>query len=266
MSAEYIPLTYGQVALAAALILISGAISLALGLGLERRLALAAVRTIVQLLAIGFVLRWIFAMNRWYLVLGLMTAMTLIAGLSAIGRAKRRYRWLWLDSVMSIGVSAWLMVIIALVVILRVPHWYEPQYAIPLLGMILGNTLNGIALGTDRLGEELSSHRDQVETLLALGATRWEAARGPIREAVRTGMVPTINMMMVVGLVSLPGMMTGQILAGTSPLQAVLYQIVILFLIAAGTSLGTLGQVLLAYHRLFTSDHQFVPSRLVKRG
>jgi putative ABC transport system permease protein len=266
MSAEYIPLTWGQVALAASLILISGAISLALGLGLERRLALAAVRTIVQLLAIGFVLRWIFAANRWYLVLGLMTAMTLIAGLSAIGRAKRRYRWLWLDSVMSTGVSAWLMVVIALVLILRVPNWYEPQYAIPLLGMILGNTLNGIALGTDRLGEELSSHRDQVETLLALGATRWEAARGPIREAVRTGMVPTINMMMVVGLVSLPGMMTGQILAGTSPLQAVLYQIVILFLIAAGTSLGTLGQVLLAYHRLFTPDHQFVPSRLVKQA
>jgi len=265
MSADYIPLTPGQVAIAASLILISGAISLGLGLGLERRLALAAVRTIVQLLAIGFVLRWIFAESRWYLVLGLMTAMTLIAGLSAIGRTTRRYRWMWLDSILSIGLSAWLMTVVALVLILRVPTWYEPQYAIPLLGMILGNTLNGISLGTDRLGEELSSHRDEVDTLLALGGTRWEAARGPIREAVRTGMVPTINTMMVVGLVSLPGMMTGQILAGTSPLQAVLYQIVIMFLIAAGTSLGTLGMVLLTYCRVFTPDHQFVPARLAKR-
>jgi len=265
MSADYIPLTPGQVALAAALILICGAVSLGLGLGLERRLALAAVRTIAQLLAIGFVLRWIFAESRWYLVLSMMTAMTLIAGLSAIGRTKRRYRWMWLDSILSIGLSAWLMVIVALTVILRVPTWYEPQYAIPLLGMLLGNTLNGIALGADRLGEDLTSQRDQVETLLALGATRWEAARTPIREAVRTGMVPTINTMMVVGLVSLPGMMTGQILAGTSPLQAVLYQIVIMFLIAAGTSLGTLALVLLAYRRLFTPDHQFVPARLVKR-
>ena len=204
MSADYISLTPGQVAIAASLILVSGAVSLALGLGLERRLALAAVRTIVQLLAIGFVLRWIFAESRWYLVLGLMTAMTLVAGLSAIGRTKRHYPWMWLDSIFSIGLSAWLMTVVALVVILRVPSWYEPQYAIPLLGMILGNTLNGISLGTDRLGEELSSQRDQVETLLALGGTRWEAARAPIREAVRTGMVPTINTMMVVGLVSLP--------------------------------------------------------------
>jgi putative ABC transport system permease protein len=266
MSADYIPLTPGQVAIAALLILVSGAVSMGLGLGLERRLAWAAIRTVVQLLAIGFVLRWIFAESHWYLVLSLMTAMTLIAGLAAIRRTKRQYRWMWLDSILSVGASAWLMVIVALTLILRVPNWYEPQYAIPLLGMILGNTLNGISLGADRLGEELSSHRDQVDTLLALGGTRWEAAQTAVREAVRTGMVPTINTMMVVGLVSLPGMMTGQILAGTSPLQAVMYQIVIMFLIAAGTSLGTLGIVLATYYRVFTPDHQFVPARLVKRG
>ena len=79
-------------------------------------------------------------------------------------------------------------------------------------------------------------------------------------------MIPTINTMMVVGLVSLPGMMTGQLLAGTDPIEAVKYQIVIMFLIAAGTSLGTFGVVLLGYRRLFTRDHQFVPGRLVGRS
>src|SRR3569623_2692060 len=119
----------------------------------------------------------------------------------------------------------------ALLGLLRVEPWYSPQYAIPLLGMILGNTLNGISLGLDRLGGELSGRRAPVEALLALGATRWEAARGPIRQAVRTGLIPTINAMMVVGIVSLPGMMTGQILAGADPVEAVKYQIVMMFLI-----------------------------------
>ncbi len=131
--------------------------------------------------------------------------------------------------------------------------------------MILGNTLNGIALGMDRLGQELDSHRDAVETLLALGATRWEAARAPIQQAVRTGMIPIINSMMVVGLVSLPGMMTGQLLSGQAPMEAVKYQIVIMFLIAAGAALGTVSVVLLGYRRLFNQDHQFLAGRLLKR-
>jgi putative ABC transport system permease protein len=150
-------------------------------------------------------------------------------------------------------------------VIVRVRPWYAPQYAIPLLGMILGNTLNGVSLGLDRLGTELAGKRDQVESLLALGATRWEAARGPIEQAVKTGLIPTINAMMVVGIVSLPGMMTGQLLAGTSPVEAVKYQIVIMFLIASGTALGTVLVVLLSFRRLFNDDHQFVRSDLAER-
>jgi putative ABC transport system permease protein len=101
-----------------------------------------------------------------------------------------------------------------------------------------------------------------VETLLALGATRWEAARQPVQQAIRTGMLPLINSMMVVGIVSLPAMMTGQLLAGVAPLQAVKYQIVIMFLIASGTALGTVGVVLLSYWRLFDSDHQFLYHRI----
>ena len=265
MSPDYIELSFGQVAIAAALILISGAVSLALQLGLEKRLLIASVRTVVQLLLIGLVLEWIFKVAQWPAVLGIMLVMTLIAGVSAVRRTERRYRGVWLDSVLSIMASSWIIAAIALVAIIRVHPWYQPQYAIPLLGMILGNTLNGISLGLERFGEELAARRDQVETLLALGATRWEAARTAIQKAVRTGMVPMINSMMIVGVVSLPGMMTGQILAGMSALQAVMYQIVIMFLLAAGTALGTVGVVMLGYGRLFTRDHQFRFERLTNK-
>ena len=253
-----VAISYYQVVLAALLILINGGISALLGLNLGRRLFLAAACTVIQLLLIGAVLEWVFRLNRWYIVVGLMLCMTLIGGTVSLKRVHFRYPGIWLNSLVSVWASSWLMAAVAIFVIVPARPWYSPQYAIPLLGMILGNTLNGISLGLDRLGSELSAKRGQVETLLALGATRWEAARQPVQQAVRTGMIPLINSMMVVGIVSLPGMMTGQLLVGVSPLQAVRYQIVIMFLIASGTALGTVGVVLLSYRRLFNSSHQFL--------
>jgi putative ABC transport system permease protein len=267
---EYIDLSNWQVAIASSLILINCAISLALQLGLHWRLLMASIRTVVQLLLVGLILKWVFTPGRpWYVILSMIALMSFIAGISAVRRTERRYKGVWSDSVISIWLSSWLVGAVALMAVLQIQQvghpWYHPQYAIPLLGMILGNTLNGISLGLDRFGDELATKRDQVETLLALGATRWEAARNSIQTAVRTGMIPTINTMMVVGIVSLPGMMTGQILAGMEPAQAVRYQIVIMFLLAAGAALGTVSVVLLAFFRLFTIRHQFLPDRLVKK-
>jgi putative ABC transport system permease protein len=265
MGSPYIELSYGQVALAASLILINGAISILLKLDLERKLLVAAACTVTQLLLIGLVLEWVFRVDRWYVVVAMMSLMTLVAGVAAIRRTKIRYPGIWRRSIAATWASSWLMAAVALGLIVRVRPWYAPQYAIPLLGMILGNTLNGVSLGLDRLGTELSGKRDQVEALLALGATRWEAAHRPIQQAVRTGLIPTINAMMVVGIVSLPGMMTGQLLAGTSPVEAVKYQVVIMFLIASGTALGTVSVVLLSYRRLFNEHHQFLDA-LLSRG
>jgi len=215
---------------------------------------------------IGLVLRWVFAPDRSLLIVVLlMTAMTLIAGLSAVGRVSFRYRGIWLDSVLAIWASSWLIAAVSVFGVVQVRSADFAQYAIPLLGMVLGNTLNGISLGLDRLGEQFDSRRDHVETLLALGATRWEAARDCLQQAIRTGMIPIINAMTVVGLVSLPGMMTGQLLAGVDPVQAVMYQIMIMFMIASGTALGTVAVVLAGYGRLFNADHQFLPRRLHRR-
>jgi putative ABC transport system permease protein len=154
---------------------------------------------------------------------------------------------------------------VGLFAVIRIHPWYEPQYAIPILGMILGNTLTGVSLGIERMTQELTSGRNTIEMILALGGSRWEAAQEAIRQAVRAGMIPTLNQMTVVGIVSLPGMMTGQVLAGESPEDAVRYQIVIMFLIAASSALGTVGAVLLTYRRLFSSSHRFLRDRLVER-
>ncbi|MGM0490275.1 MAG: ABC transporter permease, partial [Planctomycetota bacterium] len=179
---QYVELTYTQVALATLLIVINGGISVALHLRLERSLAVAGLRTVVQLLLVGLVLEWVFRVDRWYVVLGLATIMTLIAGATAASRNQRRYPGIWINTILSVWASAWIVTSFALFAVLQgIDTWYQPQYAIPLLGMVLGNTLNGVSVGLNTLTESLVTRREQVESKLALGATRWEAARGPLR-------------------------------------------------------------------------------------
>lgn len=140
-----------DVGIAAALVAINGAISVALSLGLGRKLAWAAARTVVQLLAIGYVLGWVFGHPRWYVVLPLVALMTLIAGFAGAARGKRTYAGQRADSVLSIWASSWFVAAIGLFVVIRIHPWYAPQYAIPILGMILGNTLTGVSLGVERM-------------------------------------------------------------------------------------------------------------------
>ena len=128
--------------------------------------------------------------------------------------------------------------------------------------MILGNTWNGISLALERFMESLSLRRKEVEMLLSLGATSWEAAHELVRDALRTSMIPTMNSMIVMGIVSLPGIMTGQILAGVSPGEAVRYQIMMIFVIATAAALGSTLIIILSFKALFNSRHQLLLERL----
>ncbi|WP_254955580.1 MULTISPECIES: ABC transporter permease [unclassified Cyanobium] len=256
----------GRLALSGLLILVNVGLSAALRLGLSRSLLLASVRMVVQLLLVGFVLEWLFRQDDAPLIVLVGAAMALIAGVSAVQRTRQRFAGIYLNSLLSVMASSALVTGLAVTGLIQPQPWYNPQYLIPLLGMVLGNTLNGLSLGLDRFMEGLRSGRDQVETDLALGATRWEACRAVVRDAIRVAMIPTINSMMVMGLVSLPGMMTGQILQGAAPAAAVRYQIVILFMIASATALGVFAVVGLAYGRLTSADHQLRLDRLVKVG
>lgn len=256
MSDNYISLDYFQLGGAVALILINIILSVWLRLGLEKSLFIASLRMVIQLLLIGYVLEWLFNLSNPWLVISIALIMATIAGISAVNRTSRRFPSIYWRSLISVLISSFLITNLSVAGIIRVEPWYDPQYLIPLLGMILGNTLTGISLGLDKFMDNLVKNRHQVETLLSLGATRWEATHQEITSAISTGMIPIINSMIVMGLVSLPGMMTGQILAGASPLNAVRYQVVITFAIASGSALGTLMVVLLAWIALTTPNHQ----------
>jgi putative ABC transport system permease protein len=260
-----IPLGPWDLVLATALVLIAGAVSLALRLRLERRLAIASVRTVVQLLLVGYILRFVFDLDQFLPILTVALIMTLFAGRTAVQRPSRTFKGATWRACATLVLTGLLTVFLVTKLIVGAEPWYEPQYLIPLLGMILGNALTGISLCLDSLLESLTTHRGEIEVHLAHGATRWEAARDAVADAVRRGMIPIINTMMVVGIVSLPGMMTGQILSGTDPLQAVKYQIVVMFMIAAAAALGSIGAALLFYQRLFTPRHQLRSELIEKR-
>ena len=241
---------------AAGLLLMAGMLSLVLRLGLEKRLLVAGLRTVVQLLAVGYVLRFIFTGEKALVVTAMAAVMITAAGHAAVQRSGRTFAGVHLVAFLALIASAGATIWIVTGVVIGAEPWWRPRLMIPLLGMILGNGLTGISLCLDTLLEQLHERRAAVEADLACGATRWEAAREPLREAVRKGMIPIVNAMSVAGLVSLPGMMTGQILAGAEPLQAVRYQIVVMFMIAAATSLGSIMVAVLVYRRMFNERHQ----------
>ncbi len=264
MNAATIALTPLDLCIGALLVVIAGLVSVSMGLKLERSLLLASVRTVIQLLLVGYVLRWIFDLQHWAGVLGLTLFMLYVAGRAAVKRSGRRYRSSIMDAFLTLSIVGYITLFLVTAVIIGSEPWYAPRYAIPILGMILGNSLNGISLSLDTMLEYFDERSDLVDADLALGATRWEAAQPVLQESIRKGMIPIINSMMVVGLVSLPGMMTGQIIAGNDPLQAVQYQIIVMFMIAAATSLGCIGTAYLGYRRLFDECHRLRRERITR--
>jgi putative ABC transport system permease protein len=249
-------LSWWQLSFALLLVGVVVAISLRQALGLERDLAIGAVRTLVQLYLVGLILAAVFSAARWYWVLLILAVMAAIATHAAVSRlAKPIPGVYWIAATaLTISTAATLAWVIGIVV--RPRPWWEPQYLIPIAGMILGNSMTSAALAGDRLQADLSARRDEVEARLALGFSGREAVQPLVRSSLRAAMIPTVNGMMTVGLVQLPGMMTGQILAGASPLTAIRYQIVVVFMLAVATAVGSLLFVRLAVGRYLTPAHQ----------
>ncbi len=254
--------------MAAALVLALAALSWYLRIGVGRALIIAGLRTTVQLLLIGLVLRWIFVHTSFGFVSILALIMLAAAGREVRARAQRQFTGIWgyMLGTGALFLSSFTVMVFALTVLVQPTPWYEPQYAIPLLGMLLGNTMTGVAVALDRLTGAAWSQRNVIEQRLMLGEDRWHAMGGVRDECVRAGLIPIINSMAAAGIVSLPGMMTGQILAGSPPVVAVQYQILIMFLIAAGTGFGTIAAVLVGSRRLFDHRHRLRLDRITKSG
>jgi len=264
-----IPLSPTDLSLASLLILALAWMSFRLHLGLEKRILISALRTTVQLLLIGFVLRIVFDLAHPAWIALMAFVMLMAAGREVLARQKRKFKgWQGFGlGVTAMFTSSFTITLFALAVVIGTKPWYTPQYAIPLLGMLLGNTMNGISICLDRLTDTAWQQRAVIEQRLMLGQDSVEALLDIRRDSMRAGMIPIINSMAGAGLVSLPGMMTGQILGGSSPLDAVKYQILIMFLIAAGTGFGVMLALRLASRRLFDERHRLrLDCLVVKKG
>ena len=163
---------------------------------------------------------------------------------------------------LSMFISSFSVTLLALHLVIQVDPWYTPQYLIPLLGMLLGNTMSGMAIALDNLTQNAWRQRSVIEARLILGQD-WNQSISVIRRAaLRSGLIPIINAMTTAGVVSLPGMMTGQILGGSPPLEAAKYQIMVLLLIAVGTGLGAIVAVGVGARRLFDERQRLRLDRL----
>ena len=261
---SYIALSYWQLAATSVFVLLNAALSVLFGLGVHRSLLFAAFRMVVQLALVGLVLTTLFATVSpvWTGLAALV--MVLVAGHEAAQRQERRLSGWWSYA---LGTSCMMMAsvvvtVFALVTALRPNPWYDPRCAIPLLGMILGNCMTGVGLGLNTLTTSLANRRAGVEAQLMLGASQQAAAAPVMREVLRSALMPVINSMAATGVVSLPGMMTGHILGGVPPAEAVKYQILVMFLIAGGTGLGAVTAVLGGLYRMTDARHRLRLDRL----
>ncbi len=253
--------------IAACLVIALALLSVRMELGLGRQIIVAGIRTTVQLLLIGLVLKALFA-NVHVLWLILMAIVMLIAaGREVMRRQGRRFKGWWGFGMgtVSMFISSFSITLLALTVVIDLSPWYRPQYAIPLLGMMLGNTMTGISISLDQLTRSSMEKKSVIEARLMLGQDSAQAIQDIRRDSIRSGLIPIINAMTVAGIVSLPGTMTGQILAGAPPFEAVKYQILIMFLIASGTGFGTMCAVWLGSRRLFDERQRLRLDRLRKK-
>lgn len=246
-----------DLAVAALLVLASAGASIALKLRVHRQVLWAAARMVVQLLLVGLVLRWVFRAGSPWVTVGIAALMIAAAAREVAVRPTQRLRGgaNYRIGAAVVAASSVATVALALLTAIRPSPWFDPRYAIPLMGIVLGSVLNSASLGLDAFFAGLVAGRAAIEARLALGAGMNEALGELIRSSIRRGLIPLINQMSAAGIITLPGIMTGQMLAGMDPVEAVKYQILLLFLLTGAGALAASGAVYLAA-RSVTDDRQ----------
>ena len=253
---NYIDLTYFDLVVAASLIVLAAVVLWRERLGLVRDLLWGSVRAFVQLSLVGLALKWIFAANHPLPVAGFFILIIAAATLTAGRRQKRRlpHSLLLLAGAIASGVVPVLAIGVLLVV--RPEPFWQGQYLLPLAGMTTAGAMNAANLTLNRLAGEMKSRQHEIEAVLALGLSPQIAVRTLTRDVAQAALIPTINALLAMGIVQLPGMMSGQILAGVPPVAAVKYQIVILFMISSAAVLTTVLTLRWATHLYFTKREQ----------
>ncbi len=244
--------SYLDLAIAAGLLVAEAAASLLLGLGLARAALVSAARMVVQLLLVGLVLRWVFATGSAGLTVALVLLMLVVAAREIATRPKQRLRGGGNYAVAATAAAAGTgaaAVALAFTSLRPTPPW-EPRTVIPLAGILLGTALNAGSLALDSVLGGAAAGRAAIEARLALGVPWREATRDLLRDATRRGIVPALNQMAAAGIITLPGIMTGQILAGADPESAVRWQVALLLLLGGTSGLTAYAAAALALRRL----------------
>lgn len=229
------------------------------GIAREKQILLSTVRMTVQLVLVGYLLVYLFDNINPFFTIGVVIIMEVFAVYNIFKRAKYRLSKSLKRAVaisMTIGTLSCLFYF--LLVVLRVNPWYNPRYFIPIAGMIIGNSMTGVSVGVNQLVDGMQTKKHLVESALMLGASPKIAAKDIVNSAFDSAILPTINSMLGMGIVFLPGMMTGQILSGTSPLTAIEYQIAIMLSILGSVALTVVIFVQLGYKSFFNSEDQLV--------
>lgn len=249
-------MSWQNVAITTALVAAAGICSLLLKLKLEKDIIIGTIRTFIQLFLLGYVLKYVFAFEHPVIIFLLFSMMIYNAASIILGRVTEKKINFFLPVLLSMFLSYMVINTFVMTIIIQVRPWYNPVYFIPIGGMIIGNSMNSLAISINMWFDTLKKDRDRIELYLSLGATPVESTYENFKGAIKSGMIPSINALMSVGVVSIPGMMTGQILAGISPLIAIKYQIVIMLLLVGSTALSTVFAMHIVRKLSFTSTQQ----------
>ena len=247
-----IHVSLGQVAASLALVALAAAISFWWKADLERDIAVATVRSLIQLTLIGYAIKLIFEADTIWLVFALLAVMVVFGALTARGRAKKvpgAFRPLLIALALA-GAST-----LGLVVALGIFE-ATPRYLVPVGGMVIGNAMTASAVALNRLGDEMHDARARIEATLSLGATAREAAAPTVRRALRSGMITLVDSTKTTGLIFFPGTMVGMLLAGANPTDAVRLQLILLYTLLGSVSISALVATALAYRNFFTPAAQ----------
>lgn len=244
--------------IAIVMVSIAAIITIFMRIGIAKTLLWSTLRALIQLAVMGYIIGYVIKQHNPWLV-ALLICFMLVAGVQiTLSRAKGVPNGLALPVFLALTVTVLLMISVVAELIVRPDPWYAPQLITPLAGMLLGNTVSALAVGLSRFFESMRERRAEIQTLLALGASSWEAARPSIVSSIRLGIMPTTASLASAGIVTIPGMMAGQIIAGGDPLNAAKYQFVILVTIASLTLIADAIIMLIVYKRCFNAQEQYV--------
>ena len=253
---DYIVISNTSLLISVSLMLIVAIIGLLNKLGITKNVLLGTVRSFAQLTVMGYVLGWIFDLEKWYLTVLMLLIMLIFATYDSYKRIDFRLGSTFPCCLIAMVAGTAFPLAFMFYIVLRITPWYNPQYVIPISAMVISNTMTAISICLNTFGNELRLRRFEVETKLSLGANRGKALEVIRKSAIKAGLIPTINALMVLGIVKLPGMMTGQILGGVAPVESVKYQLLIMYMISSATAVSLFVLVYLVEKGVFNNREQ----------